>query len=93
MSDESPIHQNILEHLAKGVGKFYNSLFSFSFFRELPLNLKNFQSLYSGNKKTVRFGTETFTYRVPQIWNLIPENIRNSSSFETFKEKIGNADL
>ena len=51
-------------------------------------NLRNFQSLYSTCKKTVRFGTETITYRGPQIRNLIPDNIKNAPSLENFKREI-----
>ena len=38
-------------------------------------NVRNFQSLYSNCQKTVRFGTKTITYRGPQIWTLIPNNM------------------
>ena len=38
-------------------------------------NLRNFESLYSTCKKTMRFGTETITYRGSQIWNLIPDSV------------------
>ena len=61
-----------------------NSFFSF---RETPYNLRNFQSLHSDNNTTVKLGIETIAYRGPEIWNLIPENIRNASSFNVFKEK------
>ena len=40
-------------------------------------NCRNFQSLYSTRKTTVRFGTGTVTYRGRQIWDLIPDNIKN----------------
>ena len=52
-------------------------------------NLRNFQCLYSTNKRTGRYGTETVTYRGPQTWNLVPENTKNTSSFDIFKMKIG----
>ena len=39
-------------------------------------NLRNFQELESSRKRTVKFGTETTSYRGPQIWNLIPERLR-----------------
>ena len=39
-------------------------------------NLINFQELESSLKRTVKFGTETISYRGPQIWNLIPERSR-----------------
>ena len=39
-------------------------------------NLRNFQELESSLKRTAKFGTETISYRVPQIWNLILEKSR-----------------
>ena len=53
-------------------------------------NLRNFHCLYSTNKRTVKHGTETVTYRGPQIWNLVPEKTKNASSFDIFKKEIGN---
>lgn len=38
-------------------------------------------------KKTVKFSTDTITYRGPHILNLIPENIRNASSFKFHRKK------
>ena len=39
-------------------------------------NLRNFQELESSLKRTAKFWTETISYRVPQIWNLILERSR-----------------
>ena len=55
--------------------------------RRTPCNLRNFQSQHS-DKKTVKFETETVTYRRPQIRNLVSENIKSVSSFNPFKENI-----
>ena len=44
--------------------------------RENNYNLRNFQELESSLRRTVKFGTETISYRGPQIWNLIPERSR-----------------
>ena len=46
-------------------------------------------------QKTVKFGTKTIVDTEPKIWNLIPENIKNVSPFNNFKEKnkFCNADL
>ena len=38
--------------------------------------------------KTVCYGTETITYLGPKIWSIIPEEIRESVSLETFCQKI-----
>ena len=56
--------------------------------RNNKYNLRNFQCLYSTNKRTVKYGTETVTYRGPQIWNLVPEKTKNASSFDIFKKEI-----
>ena len=57
--------------------------------RNLSWLARSFQCLYSTNKRTVKYGTETVTYRGPQIWNLVPENTKNASSFDIFKKEIG----
>ena len=48
---------------------------------------RNFQSLYSTCETIVRFGTETATFRGPQIWNLIPHDIKNVSSHVKLQER------
>ena len=53
-------------------------------------NLRNFQCLYSTNKRTVKYGTETVTYRGPKIWKLVPEKTKSVSSFDTLKRKLEN---
>ena len=40
------------------------------------------------NPKSVRFGTETLRTLGPKIWNIIPPNIKNSSSLKAFKKNI-----
>ena len=52
-------------------------------------NLRNFQCLYFTNKRIVKYGTETVTYRGPQIWKLVPEKTKNASSSDLFKKEIG----
>ena len=56
--------------------------------RENNYNLRNFQELESSLKRTVKFGTETISYRVPQIWNLIPERLRELETLNKFKKDI-----
>ena len=91
---EKTIHQNYLECLAKEICKFLNGLslpiMNGAFMIRNNYNLRNFQCLYSTNKTTVKYGTETVTYRGPQIWNLVPEKTKNASSFDIFKKEIGN---
>ena len=56
--------------------------------RENNYNLRNFQELYSSLKRTVKFGTDTISYRRPQIWNLIPERSRELKTLNKFKKEI-----
>ena len=38
--------------------------------------------------KTLNFGTETISHRGPQLWNLIPDNIKSEPTLELFRKKI-----
>ena len=51
-------------------------------------NLRNSLICGSYKIKTVRYGTETITYLGPKIWSIIPDEIRESASLETFRQKI-----
>ena len=54
-------------------------------------NVRNFQCLYSTNKGTVKYETETVTYRGSQIWNLVPERKLKIRLLLTFlKKKLEN---
>ena len=44
--------------------------------RENNYNLMNFEALESSHKRTLKFETETISYRGPQIWNLIAKRRR-----------------
>ena len=46
------------------------------FSRQNIYNLWKFQELSTPAKNTVNFGMETISYRVPQLLNLIPNNIK-----------------
>ena len=56
--------------------------------RENNYNLRNFQALEYSHKRTAKFGTETISYRGPQIWNLIPERLRALETLSKFKKEI-----
>ena len=51
-------------------------------------NLRNGLIYGSYKIKTVRYDTETITYLGPKIWSIIPDEIRESPSSETFRQKI-----
>ena len=75
-NEKSILKKKNLKYLAKKIYKFLHGLappiVSDIFVVRINIihNLRNFQSLYS-SKKNWRFGTETVTYRDPQIRNLI----------------------
>ena len=56
--------------------------------RENNYNLRNFQELESSLRRTVKFGTETKSFREPQIWSLIPERLRTLETLNKFKKEI-----
>ena len=93
MTKEKKIYQNNLESLAKEIYKFLNGLsppimHDAFMIRNIKYNQRNFQCLYFTNKRTAKYGTETVTYRGPQIWNLVHEKTKNKSSFKIFKKEI-----
>ena len=53
-----------------------------------PYNLRNSLIRGSYKIKTVRYGTETITYFSPKIWSIILDEIKESASLETFRQKI-----
>ena len=79
------IHQKNLEFLAIKIYKFQNGLSQpimndIFFSRQNIYNLRKFQELSTSTKNTVNFGTKTSSYRGPQLWNLIPDNIKSESN-------------
>ena len=57
-------------------------------FRENSYNLRNFQQLESSAKKTTKMGLETISYCGRKLWNLVPQEIKESALFFLFKDKI-----
>ena len=53
-----------------------------------PYNLRNSLLCASYKIKTVRYGTETITNLGPKIWLIIPDEIKEFASLETFHQKI-----
>ena len=54
--------------------------------------IRNFQIILNKNKKTVRYGSETISYRTPLLWVNLPEEYKlaNSQSDSESKIKVGN---
>ena len=90
---ESTIHHQNMQALMKEIYKFTNNLsppiIDHMFqFHENSYNLRNFQQLASSTKKTTKMGLEKISYRGLQLWNLVPQEIKESASFLIFKDKI-----
>ena len=58
-------------------------------FRELcDSKLSGLHAMLRTCYATYMLRTETISYRGPQLWNLIPDNIKSEPSLELFKKKI-----
>ena len=93
ISNESTIHKKNLNFLAIEIFKCMNDLSppimeDIFKLRNKPYNLRNWQELETLAKKTILYGIESLSYRGPQLWNLIPMEIRNSESLLIFKKSI-----
>ena len=56
--------------------------------RNNTYNLRNFQEFATKRKRTVKMGLETLNYRSPQLWSILPENLRQINSLVQFKESV-----
>ena len=61
--------------------------------RENNYNLRDVKALQSSRKQTVKFGTETISYRESQIWNLIPNGLRILETLNKLKKKLTKGSL
>ena len=91
--NEITIHQRNLQVLMTEVYKIVNNIApsimnSLFHFRYNTNNIRNFKEIYTENKKTVRYGTETVTYRAPFLWANLHTKYKNAKSLDEFKSKI-----
>ena len=56
--------------------------------RNNTYNLRNFQEFASKRKRTVKVDLETLNYRSPQLWSVLPENVRQINSLLQFNESV-----
>ena len=56
--------------------------------RNNTYNLRNFQEFAMKRKRTVKMSLETLKYRSPQLWSILPENLRQITSLVQFKESV-----
>ena len=90
---EHTIHQQNITVLMKEIYNFENNLsplliddmFQVS---KINYNLRHFQKFTNTKKNSVKMGLETTTYRAPQLWKLVPTEIKDVPSLLIFKEKI-----
>ena len=52
------------------------------------VNLRHQPTFKTFNVKSVYNGTETISFRGPQIWSIIPSNIKNIETLSTFQSEI-----
>ena len=50
--------------------------------RNESYNVRNFQELLTERKRTVHYVLETLSSRSPQLWSLLPENIKEVESLK-----------
>ena len=87
------IHERNLQKLATLMYKVKNNLSpqivcDIFHRQEIPYNLRNGKIWESGNVRTVIYGTETITYRGPEIWKNVPHSIKELTSLAKFKDAI-----
>ena len=87
------VHSKFMINFATEIFKFKNNMSPTIMNRVFSAtthtyNLRNDTKLRTFNVKTVKYGTETISFRGPKIWELVPEAINVSQSLEEFKIKI-----
>ena len=51
-------------------------------------NLRNFQEFATKRKRTVKMDLEALNNRSPQLWSILPENLRQINLLVQFKESV-----
>ena len=65
--------------------EFLNAIFQK---RKLPFNLRTNSSFSVRQVHSVYHGTESLSFLGPKIWELVPDDIKQSECLEIFKNKI-----
>ena len=94
------IHDRNLQVLATEIYKTLNNLNpkimkNIFMERDISYNLRKTKSFKTFNVKTVKYGTETLSFRGPKTWEMVPNVIKNSTSLMEFKhglQPVVNAD-
>ena len=56
--------------------------------KEARYSLREGNTLVSTNNKTTSYGRDSISHLAPKIWDLIPEEIKNSTSLKNLKDKV-----
>ena len=56
--------------------------------KNTPYNLRSLSILCTRYEKTVKYGSDSLSFRGPKIWALVPDSIKVSNSIHEFKSKI-----
>ena len=93
MSDESKIHIKNINGLVVEIYKFLNDILP-SIMNNIFQKQENYYSLrksrprLSKGKFTTTYGIDTISFRRPQIWQDLPQDIKNFDSLNLFKSNI-----
>ena len=93
MDNSVSTHQKNLQKLAIEMFKIKNNfappvknaIFSLN---DNPHNLRNINTFHTRNVRTVYNGTETVTFRGPDIWAQLPQCLKKASTIKEFKAKL-----
>ena len=91
-----PIHQNNLQKLAIEMLKTYTGItpqiMNEVFPRNCALNcnLRRHHEFASRAINTVHYGSRSLSFLGPKIWEMLPLDLKNSDSLDSFKSRVKN---
>ena len=93
MDNSFTIHHLNLQKLATEMYKIKNNIAPCFMKFIFPIanntyNLRNNPDFKRENIRTVTYGSETISHRGPEIWELVPNEIKHSASLDQFKNRI-----
>ena len=90
------IHHRNIQKLAtemfKALNTSENHILNDIFPKKIPVryNLRHHQQFSTRTFKTVHYGTDSIAFLAQKIWDIVPEEIKASTSVEGFRSKIKN---
>ena len=87
------IHHKNIQTLTTEVFKVVNNICpsmmkTFLYFRGNSYNIRNFQEIRQQKVRTVWYGLKTAFYRAPQLWSLVPSDLKLLPNVDLFKSKV-----